>query len=1403
MVLWAVAVLTLMPTAWASGSSAHLPTSPGLSGPVPGSSVLPVAPPSERGNGPAARAHSASTPSPPSLLAPRAPKSAPSPAATGPAGSAHYGNVSDPVAPSGDCFGIWPPGGQGYYANGCYGHDEPGIQFYSTLPGSGGNVTWNITLPISRNSSATQSDLYTAIWFGMTLADPFGWLDQCFLELQFYPDSDWNSYSPVFGRWVGAAVAWQIEASSGQENACFYQPLTLSDGSELAMSDGDQVNVTMTGWVGDPYGENLTISDGSNGEVSQVTLVDTSQGLKGFPLDPAYGTNVFPNALQWTPGGELPVVFAFETGHTSPPFPNSNAYGGCSSGPPPPTSRDPAVPCPSYDPGSWVNDTRQPWRIDPPTFFNATARETPAQVSFTQDLGGVAFIDPLSNGTCDGRDGSAWCSYPWYSYSCADRAFEFGATDWGTTSADFGGFREYAEDPVQNGLQMGFYPPTNFSVPTCGGPAYSVAVASTGGGAVMFLSQAVNGTQTFGTVGPGEYALAATARPGLRFVQWNLTGSVAVTDDRSPTTTLRVGGNGTVSPWFSAMTVPTTPVTFSLSPPSAHVVIFPTQFYTTGIPIATVGNGGSVDLAPGTYSIQAYPPSGYNFTGWTVTGAGGEVAAPTFPYTWLLVPSGGLGITVNGSARASTATDQIYYGTYSGHGSVSFDGSASTTSGSTTVTVGTYPIVAAPSAGWAFDAWYISSSGIMSDFRATTNLTLEAGLTYYAYAAFAPSVTVVASPSDGGQVAVGRNAPSANQSLSLDPGFYSIVPAPAGGYALSGWTVSSSADLWVYASGGGRWGLEVNHTGTVTADFSPAPAVNLTFHVAPSGAGTVRFNFAAYGDGEENVTLTEGNYSLSAAPTGPYNFSGWAFSGPVALTTGGRLDVTGAGGVVTARFSEAAYPVTLILDPPGGTRVRLSGGSLGGANLSLGHDETAWLGGPDLVATALVGANASFVAWATSPGLAIGPDASANLTVASPGTLTLFTAGFGLAAELDPSAIDLGQTAVVRAILNGTGTFAYTWSGLPPGCAAASRATITCIPTSTGSFPVEVTVASGDGTERSASAGTLRVVPDLVVTAFSVAPDNLTVGESMNLSTGLAGGVSPATIRYTGLPTGCAGANSTTLTCTPSGPGVSTIGVEAVDAAGFTVGANATVAVYALPSLQGVGISPNATDIDWPVVLTVSVGGGRPPLSYTYAGLPAGCFSANVSVLTCVPTQVGTFTIVVAARDADGFSSSRPVDLVVNPALRVTGFAASAWSGRVNGSVTFAANVTGGTGPVRFSYAGLPPGCGGLDAPTLACSPSAAGNYTIVVTAVDTVGARETASLALRVAPAAHPTSPPPGPSGEGGFAGIPYWAWTVVAAIALATAGTVTALWRRARRRAPLRPGTGPSTGTPPSPPP
>jgi len=74
-----------------------------------------------------------------------------------------------------------------------------------------------VTLPVDAGPSRNQSNLYVAVWFGMTLNDPLAWMDQCFLEVQLYPDSTYDQYGNSLdtgGHWVGAAVAWQIEAAT-------------------------------------------------------------------------------------------------------------------------------------------------------------------------------------------------------------------------------------------------------------------------------------------------------------------------------------------------------------------------------------------------------------------------------------------------------------------------------------------------------------------------------------------------------------------------------------------------------------------------------------------------------------------------------------------------------------------------------------------------------------------------------------------------------------------------------------------------------------------------------------------------------------------------------------------------------------------------------------------------------------------------------------------------------------------------------------------------------------------------------------------------------------------------------------------------------------------------------------
>ena len=101
--------------------------------------------------------------------------------------------------------------------------------------------------------------------------------------------------------------------------------------------------------------------------------------------------------------------------------------------------------------------------------------------------------------------------------------------------------------------------------------------------------------------------------------------------------------------------------------------------------------------------------------------------------------------------------------------------------------------------------------------------------------------------------------------------------------------------------------------------------------------------------------------------------------------------------------------------------------------------------------------------------------------------------------------------------------------------------------------------------------------------------------------------------------------------------------------------------------------------------------------------------------------------------------------------------------------------------PVRYAFSGLPPGCGSMDTSVLVCSPTAAGTYTVVVTATDSFGAsaRGSASLVVGFAPGQHPPAALPGVSPltlvVSGVTGATIGA-VAVAAIALA--------WGRERRR-------------------
>jgi hypothetical protein len=881
------------------------------------------------------------------------------------------------------CAGVWPgfPSAsgspQGTYASECYGHDEPGIDFYSTLPGSGGNVSWNVTLPTDRSPTLNQSNLYSAIWFGMTLSDPAAWMDQCFLELQFYPDQTFYNPGPLFpndtvnGAWIGAAVAWQIQASTGFENPCFYEPLYLNGHpgpAFLNMTQGDNILVTMAGSTTSTTGEKLVIHDQTNGQSSTIVLYNSTGG---FPLNPSYTANDYENGLQWTPGGEYPVVFAFETGHAgNPDWPSNNSYGGCSPGAQS-TPGDPAAPCPSYDPGSWANDTATSWKIQVPMFFNLQRSTQAAQVAFTQDFGGIDLDSQIGGTGCADAAGSAWCSYPWYSYSCASQAFEFGATDYATFSSDFGKYNEYAQQPQENALGFSFYPPTNFSVPTCADPSYTVTVSSsgTGAGAAFFLSHAYSASAAVPGVGPGTYSLNAINSGGGKFDHWVTTGLVSVAIKTSAYTSLTVTGSGTVSAVFST-TARTTKLTF-LDLPSGTIGLDPSLTFSgpltgDGNPVGTFVNGGTHSLSPGIYSVQAYPSAGYVFSSWS-TSVGLTAASTSMPYTWLVVTgtstTGSLTAHYTKSGSSSEPVDLDVFG----NGSVTFLGH--TVAGSATTigtgffhpSVGTYPISGTAGSGANTVQWFYGAAAVMTNFSASSEVTLEAGPTQIdaVFSELAP-VTLSDSPTTGGAITfVPPFGPSAARSSgsteTLSPGTYTVVADPFTGMDFSGWSVSGGAT--VAAPTDLVTNVTVVSAATVTASYTIASkTVGVKFVPTPSGEGSVQLDgMSQYATSTTNATVSLGLHTVSAIPAPGFLFSHWTGGSKVLLlgastATDQLINVTGTGSSLTATFTPGTYPFTFVaIQGPGSNiTVKVNGVILHSGDteyLPSGHYSAPFAGG--------------------------------------------------------------------------------------------------------------------------------------------------------------------------------------------------------------------------------------------------------------------------------------------------------------------------------------------------------------------------------------------------------------------------------------------------------------------------
>ncbi len=130
----------------------------------------------------------------------------------------------------------------------------------------------------------------------------------------------------------------------------------------------------------------------------------------------------------------------------------------------------------------------------------------------------------------------------------------------------------------------------------------------------------------------------------------------------------------------------------------------------------------------------------------------------------------------------------------------------------------------------------------------------------------------------------------------------------------------------------------------------------------------------------------------------------------------------------------------------------------------------------------------------------------------------------------------------------------------------------------------------------------------------------------------------------------------------------------------------------------------------------------------------------------------------------------------------LSGFVASPASVTVGETTTFLVSLSGGTPPFAYSYSDLPPGCTSQSTPTLACSPTESGVYTVRVTVTGPTGLNVSTTTTLNVGPTS--TGLGPGTGLEIPF-GLPELLAGAFVAGAIVIGGLFALYRRRARDRA------------------
>lgn len=310
-----------------------------------------------------------------------------------------------------------------WYTSSCTGHDEPEIDPLSNKAGSAQDLTWTVVLPA--NGAVQVDSVGPTFWIGGTVTDPNSLFGQAFLELQFYPNSittgctAGGGYNVVYSAntYTACSPVWEVSKTGNSESAAFNAMLVDSaTGGPLTMHAGDTITdhqyVTAA-----RDGMHITVTDLTTRHAGTIVLNSKIDG----PLMPAFSVQRIGNSLGWGLVHDAPNSLVWEIGHTGDYTTPAGQF--CLPG------SAKKNPCYSYDVPTWLKF--EPIQIKGVTFGDGSSAQGWSAVS---DFGGKAEVDS----SCGAANyGTPFCTYPWFAYNGASKAFTYGGDYPGTTN-DFG-----------------------------------------------------------------------------------------------------------------------------------------------------------------------------------------------------------------------------------------------------------------------------------------------------------------------------------------------------------------------------------------------------------------------------------------------------------------------------------------------------------------------------------------------------------------------------------------------------------------------------------------------------------------------------------------------------------------------------------------------------------------------------------------------------------------------------------------------------------------------------------------------------------------------------------------------------------------------------------------------------